>query len=240
MKFAELLREYTEGMTLDQVAKRCAEIGGVQVHTTYLSKLRTGDRPAPDSDDMVAVLAAACGKPAEPLLLLARYERSPQRVMEELIDSWVQLDFLRERVLDDFMNERAYVATQLETKEHPSTIQFEMRSRDYWLHQKLEAMEGIRRALLERIELLSDRRRIQEAAPGTLGTFTQVGEDDWRKRTSVLIARLAAANNIPVTSLWAAVATAKAAQDPKFNVADWIAKELHPHTPGAAEASEEV
>jgi len=78
LTFADLLREYMEEKTLDEVIEHCQR-QGVKLERTYLSKIRTGARPAPEDENVVRALARACGRDPEPLVLLAAIERHPRK-----------------------------------------------------------------------------------------------------------------------------------------------------------------
>lgn len=76
MTFAELLTEYIGYKSIKDVASEC-ERRGVKLDPSYLSRLKSGQRPAPDDELVVRTLAEACGREPEKLIELARFERRP-------------------------------------------------------------------------------------------------------------------------------------------------------------------
>lgn len=80
MTYSEILKEYiaNSGKTLEQIVKEC-EDRGVTIHSTYISKLRLGQRPAPD-DSISRVLAEVTGGDPEPLIAAGYIERAPEEV----------------------------------------------------------------------------------------------------------------------------------------------------------------
>lgn len=84
MTFAELLREYIGDRTLDEMSRLCSR-ESVHLDPTYISKLRTGNRTAPDDEHVVRTMAEVCGRDPEPLLLLARLERNPHKAFSSFM-----------------------------------------------------------------------------------------------------------------------------------------------------------
>lgn len=80
MSYAEILKGFIEKSrkTLEQISKECKK-KGVSVHTTYISKLRLGQRPAP-SDHMSRVLAEVTGGDPEELIIAGYIEKAPEEV----------------------------------------------------------------------------------------------------------------------------------------------------------------
>ena len=66
MSYAELLKKYIEssGKTLEEISEECEEMG-IKIHSTYISKLRLGKRPAPSEDISRALAVATGGDPAK-------------------------------------------------------------------------------------------------------------------------------------------------------------------------------
>jgi len=88
--FAELFRSYIGDRTLSEMVDLCAA-RGVRLHLTYISKLRTGASPAPDDPNVVRVLAEACGKDPEPLLIAAMVERRPHEALNLVLRNQLEL-----------------------------------------------------------------------------------------------------------------------------------------------------
>ncbi|MEC0171137.1 LexA family protein [Paenibacillus graminis] len=80
MSYAEILKDYISksGKTLEQISKEC-ELRGHTIHTTYISKLRLGQRPAP-SDEISRVLAEVTNGDPEKLIAAGYIERAPEEV----------------------------------------------------------------------------------------------------------------------------------------------------------------
>jgi len=51
MSYSKLLQAYIDksGLTLDEITERC-KAKGIDIHPTYISKLRNGTRPAPSEE----------------------------------------------------------------------------------------------------------------------------------------------------------------------------------------------
>lgn len=81
MSYADLLRRYIEesGMTLEEIAKACKE-RGLDIHPTYISKLRTGARPAPSNEKISRILAEVTGGDPEALIIQGYIDRAPEAV----------------------------------------------------------------------------------------------------------------------------------------------------------------
>lgn len=84
MKYSKILQEYIDksGMTLEEIASACHK-KGVKVHSTYVSKLRLGQRPAP-SDEISIALAEVTGGDADKLIMAGYYEEAPEEVKKLL------------------------------------------------------------------------------------------------------------------------------------------------------------
>lgn len=84
MTYAELLQRYIKqsGKTLEQISKECAK-KGVQIHPTYISKLRLGKRPAP-SEEISRVLAEVTGGDPQRLIIKGFVEKIPKDLKEEM------------------------------------------------------------------------------------------------------------------------------------------------------------
>lgn len=80
MKYSKLLSEYIErsNMTLEAISKGCRELG-VEIHPTYVSKLRTGSRQAP-SEEISRALATVTGGDPEELIRAGYYDTAPDHV----------------------------------------------------------------------------------------------------------------------------------------------------------------
>lgn len=83
MNYSELLSSYIEssGLTLDQIVDRCKQ-RGVEIHPTYISKLRKGLRPAP-SEEISKALAESLGQNPDDLILAGHLERTPTPIAEK-------------------------------------------------------------------------------------------------------------------------------------------------------------
>ncbi|WP_141433703.1 helix-turn-helix transcriptional regulator [Bacillus sp. 03113] len=85
MEYKDLLAEYIKksNMTLDQIAEECKKYG-INIHPTYISKLRLGKRP-PASYVVTAVLAKVLGGDPQKLLSSGRNEESQNDINELLL-----------------------------------------------------------------------------------------------------------------------------------------------------------
>jgi len=85
MTFAELLSDYIGYRALNEVSAALEE-KGFKADPSYLSRLRTGKRPAPDDEGLVSALAQVCGKDPQPLMLLAKLEREPHETFTAILE----------------------------------------------------------------------------------------------------------------------------------------------------------
>lgn len=96
MSYADLVRKHIEasGMTLEEIAAACKS-RGLDIHPTYISKLRNGTRPAPTDENITRMLAEVTGGDAEELIFEGYIERAPEPVRRylEVVDPalWISL-----------------------------------------------------------------------------------------------------------------------------------------------------
>jgi SOS-response transcriptional repressor LexA len=83
--FSDLLREAIEesGMTLEQIVEGCKK-RGLDIHATYISKLRLGKRLAPPDDQTIRILAEVIGADPHRLVFQGYLDRAPDVVREVL------------------------------------------------------------------------------------------------------------------------------------------------------------
>lgn len=240
MTFAQLLREYIGGRTLEQMAALCAE-RGLALDPTYISKLRTGNRPAPDDERVVRVLAEACGRDPEPLLLLARYERNPHEVMQEIVEAFVLADSCALHLQEQVRIPLAVLASRLEAGEDvpKEDILKAIKAEDPIVERLREAYHRYRDRAFEIIELITDWNRLSKLGErvGAKGTFEEV----WNlpegvqiatrsvepiptkaRRIRELVIRLSELADVPEAAIIYAIAGAKAVQDPDFSVNEFV------------------
>jgi phage repressor protein C with HTH and peptisase S24 domain len=79
MGYYETLDEMLKmsGLTLQEVADRCAADYGVKINRSYISKLKTA-RQAPASDEVNIAIAKVCGGDVEQFLYEAYLEKAPE------------------------------------------------------------------------------------------------------------------------------------------------------------------
>lgn len=243
MKFAQLLREYIGQRTLEQMAALCAE-KGLNLDPTYISKLRTGNRPAPDDERVVRVLAEACGRDPEPLLLLAKYERNPHEVMQEIVEAFVFAIKCAEEIQRRIQASMTTLVARLEAGESiPPAELISALSEDPVIERIREAYDRYRDRAFEIIDLITDWNRVPtEAAYGERGSFERVPylpdgldaalrpEENVTRvsRMRALVVRLSELAGVPEDPIIAAIVAAKAIKDPDFDAADFVRTHLRP------------
>jgi transcriptional regulator with XRE-family HTH domain len=67
---------------LKEISEHCASLG-IKVDPSYLSRLRSGDRPAPEDLVLVEAIASACYRDPDALIFLARFERHPEEALKD-------------------------------------------------------------------------------------------------------------------------------------------------------------
>ena len=105
MGYADLLRRYIEdsGMTLDEIAAAC-KARGLDIHPTYISKLRTGARPAPPNEKISRLLAEVTSGDPELLVKEGLIERAPDALKKYLENAPAGSEFvLRESPGPDYL-----------------------------------------------------------------------------------------------------------------------------------------
>lgn len=122
LTYSEILNEYIlkSGKTLDQIAKECMK-KGVNIHSTYISKLRLGQRPAP-SDDISRALAEVTGGDPDKLIMAGYIERAPKEVQGIIAHYLKNLDlyaayvamFLSDELSDIDENDSELLKTKIE------------------------------------------------------------------------------------------------------------------------------
>jgi hypothetical protein len=80
LSFAELLRDYMVGKTIDEVVAGCTKLG-VKINPTTMSQMRTGSRPAPKDTAVTRALAQVCGRDSAPILFAAELEVNPTGIL---------------------------------------------------------------------------------------------------------------------------------------------------------------
>lgn len=98
MSYSKLLDSYIaeSNLTLEEIAERC-KANGVDIHPSYISKLRKGTRPAP-SEEISRALAISCGNDPEKLANEGNIEKTPPEVAEVLFYYRKVAEKSRERV----------------------------------------------------------------------------------------------------------------------------------------------
>ncbi|MCM3145348.1 S24 family peptidase [Brevibacillus sp. MER 51] len=105
MSYSAILKEYISksGKTLDQIVSDCEKLG-VNIHSTYISKLRLGQRPAP-SDEISRALANVTGGDPEELIIAGYIERAPKEVQGVIKHYLNNLDFYTAIVSTNFTDD---------------------------------------------------------------------------------------------------------------------------------------
>lgn len=240
MKFADLLREYIGDRTLESVVAEC-KARGVDIDRLYLGRLRSGNRLPPEDDNITRTIALVCGRDPEPLLLLARYERSPHEVMQEIVEAFVLADNCALHLQEHMRIPLTVLAARLEAGEDvpKEDILNAVKAEDPFVERLREAYHRYRDRAFEIIELITDWNRLSKLGErvGAKGTFEEV----WNlpegtqvairsvepiptkgRRLRELIVRLSEVAGVPEGPIVAAIAAAKAVQDPDFSVNEFV------------------
>lgn len=83
MSYASMLDSFItySKLSLEEIADRCKQ-KGVDIHASYISKLRKGTRPAP-SEEISRAIAEACRADADALVIQGNIERTPKQIIDE-------------------------------------------------------------------------------------------------------------------------------------------------------------
>lgn len=219
MTFAEMLREYIGNRTLEDVIAACAEYG-VQIDSPQLSRMRSGTRPAPTDEKVITVLAKVCGRDPEPLVLLAKYQRSPHEVMEIIIDAFVRADQCALWISDQGDAGKLELITRLKQGETvPPSLALSLLDGDYpGLETLRETYHHYRNRAMEIIELVSDTERAAWGKPGERGTL--IPERIGPKKLLEAVREVARLAHVPEGAMWAAVASVILAKSPNAGLGE--------------------
>lgn len=109
-------------LNLEEIADRCKQ-NGVDIHASYISKLRKGTRPAP-SDEISRAIAEACRADAEALIIQGNIERTPKQIIDEYFryknfyESWTgDIPFQISKIIDNELFLRIFSAQHHMTPE---------------------------------------------------------------------------------------------------------------------------
>lgn len=226
MRFAQLLTDYMRDRTLESVTSACAE-KGVSITRATLSRYRRGER-VPADDAVVKTLAEVLNRDPEPLVFLARLERSPQDAMGDLLDMAITVGTNSKQIAVKALNLLADVWQMVSQEKPHSEINALLSSSDY-LNDMAERLTKADEQLLTVLkhalpELATMKVQVQETFSQSVGlpvdraVGKQVALEESVGRFNLslvwseeeLILELVESTGIPEHSLRAAIAALKA------------------------------
>jgi hypothetical protein len=230
---------------LEEVIEHCHQ-HGVKLNRTYLSKLRTGARPAPADMNLVRLLAEACGRDPEPLVTLAQYERDPQSVLLNFADGLAFADRCVQLLQGWFSSRAADVITRLEAGENVSKAEIlevlkaedpvtENLRKTYhlyrdWVFDEVDRITDWGQKSMGPIFLEDGRFDQSTGFPEEMHVALRPREARMTKarRFRDLVTRLSELTDIPEQPIVAAIAAAKAVKDPDFDMSEFVQSNLRP------------